>query len=67
MKFINFFNMTVFLYSGLEKKSYAIIKEEWIFLTDKEGFKMTCPMSKVLGKSISSNYNNNIISKYLLI
>lgn len=33
---------------------------------DKELFKMTCPMSKVLGKSISSNYNNNIISKYLL-
>ena len=31
---------------------------------DKELFKMTCPMSKVLGKSISSNYNNNIISKY---
>ena len=33
---------------------------------DKELFKMTCPMSKVLGKSKSSNYNNNIISKYLL-
>ena len=32
----------------------------------KELFKMTCPMSKVLGKSKSSNYNNNIISKYLL-
>ena len=33
---------------------------------DKELFKMTCPMSKVLGKSKSSNYNNNIISKYLI-
>ena len=33
---------------------------------DKELFKMPCPMSKVLGKSISSNYNNNIIIKYLL-